>query len=91
MARETARKDQQPSVSLFAYSLVRTTDQLECDGRDGCHAYLHMKGNREMVYDCTSSSFDGITAVVHPEDSWASKLYMLCQSLVVRPKESCGT
>uniref|UniRef100_A0A8C7DXS5 Spt4/RpoE2 zinc finger domain-containing protein n=1 Tax=Oncorhynchus kisutch TaxID=8019 RepID=A0A8C7DXS5_ONCKI len=26
-----------------------------------------MKGNREMVYECTSSSFDG------PEDSWVAK------------------
>uniref|UniRef100_A0A8C0U0B9 SPT4 homolog, DSIF elongation factor subunit n=1 Tax=Cyanistes caeruleus TaxID=156563 RepID=A0A8C0U0B9_CYACU len=32
-----------------------------------------MKGNREMVYDCTSSSFDGIIAMMSPEDSWVSK------------------
>uniref|UniRef100_A0A8C6R3M6 Spt4/RpoE2 zinc finger domain-containing protein n=1 Tax=Nannospalax galili TaxID=1026970 RepID=A0A8C6R3M6_NANGA len=31
-----------------------------------------MKGNREIVYDCTSSSFDGITAMMSPEDSWVS-------------------
>ncbi|MBN3282379.1 SPT4H factor, partial [Polyodon spathula] len=32
-----------------------------------------MKGNREMVYDCTSSSFDGVIAMMSPEDSWVSK------------------
>ncbi|KAG8518258.1 Transcription elongation factor SPT4-B [Galemys pyrenaicus] len=37
----------------------RTIDQFEYDGCDNCDAYLQMKGNREMVYDCTSSSFDG--------------------------------
>ncbi|NXI56138.1 SPT4B factor, partial [Chloroceryle aenea] len=37
----------------------QTIDQFEYDGCDNCDAYLQMKGNREMVYDCTSSSFDG--------------------------------
>lgn len=40
-------------------SLSQTIDQFEYDGCDNCDAYLQMKGNREMVYDCTSSSFDG--------------------------------
>ncbi len=26
---------------------------------DLCDMYLHMKSNRDRVYDCTSSSFDG--------------------------------
>ncbi|NXF13737.1 SPT4H factor, partial [Smithornis capensis] len=42
-------------------------------GCDNCETYLQMKGNREMVYDCTSSSFDGIIAMMSPEDSWVSK------------------
>lgn len=37
----------------------QTIDQFEYDGCDNCETYLQMKGNREMVYDCTSSSFDG--------------------------------
>ncbi|KAM7334044.1 hypothetical protein ACRRTK_007364 [Alexandromys fortis] len=51
----------------------KTIDQFEYDGCDNCEAYLQMKGNREMVYDCTSSSFDGIIAMMSPEDSWVSK------------------
>uniref|UniRef100_A0A8C4JG72 SPT4 homolog, DSIF elongation factor subunit n=18 Tax=Aves TaxID=8782 RepID=A0A8C4JG72_DRONO len=51
----------------------QTIDQFEYDGCDNCDAYLQMKGNREMVYDCTSSSFDGIIAMMSPEDSWVSK------------------
>lgn len=38
---------------------AQTLEQFEYDGCDNCDAYLQMKGNREMVYDCTSSSFDG--------------------------------
>lgn len=49
--------------TLFcSYSIFfpfQTIDQFEYDGCDNCDAYLQMKGNREMVYDCTSSSFDG--------------------------------
>ncbi|XP_052545033.1 transcription elongation factor SPT4 isoform X1 [Tympanuchus pallidicinctus] len=52
---------------------TQTLEQFEYDGCDNCDAYLQMKGNREMVYDCTSSSFDGIIAMMSPEDSWVSK------------------
>ncbi|XP_010720173.1 transcription elongation factor SPT4 [Meleagris gallopavo] len=52
---------------------AQTLEQFEYDGCDNCDAYLQMKGNREMVYDCTSSSFDGIIAMMSPEDSWVSK------------------
>lgn len=38
---------------------TQTIDQFEYDGCDNCESYLQMKGNREMVYECTSSSFDG--------------------------------
>lgn len=47
-----------PGPALTSLS-PQTIDQFEYDGCDNCDAYLQMKGNREMVYDCTSSSFDG--------------------------------
>lgn len=59
-------------ILAFFFSF-QTIDQFEYDGCDNCDAYLQMKGNREMVYDCTSSSFDGIIAMMSPEDSWVSK------------------
>ncbi|XP_033628363.1 transcription elongation factor SPT4-A-like [Asterias rubens] len=54
-------------------SLVKTLDQFELDGCDNCEEYLQMKGNRDIVYDCTSTSFDGIIALTSPEDSWVGK------------------
>nr|XP_023869087.1 transcription elongation factor SPT4-like [Salvelinus alpinus] len=54
-------------------TLRHTIDQFEYDGCDNCESYLQMKGNREMVYECTSSSFDGVIAQMSPEDSWVAK------------------
>ncbi|XP_075847292.1 transcription elongation factor SPT4 isoform X2 [Microtus pennsylvanicus] len=59
MALETVPKDLRHLRACLLCSLVKTIDQFEYDGCDNCEAYLQMKGNREMVYDCTSSSFDG--------------------------------
>ncbi|MGH0153640.1 UNVERIFIED_CONTAM: hypothetical protein FKN15_052374 [Acipenser sinensis] len=73
MALETVPKDLRHLRACLLCSLVKTIDQFEYDGCDNCEAYLQMKGNREMVYDCTSSSFDGVIAMMSPEDSWVSK------------------
>uniref|UniRef100_A0A8C3QP22 SPT4 homolog, DSIF elongation factor subunit n=51 Tax=Passeriformes TaxID=9126 RepID=A0A8C3QP22_9PASS len=70
---ETVPKDLRHLRACLLCSLVKTIDQFEYDGCDNCETYLQMKGNREMVYDCTSSSFDGIIAMMSPEDSWVSK------------------
>ncbi|MEE6468992.1 hypothetical protein FKM82_008456 [Ascaphus truei] len=82
MALETVPKDLRHLRACLLCSLVKhrvlhfvlqTIDQFEYDGCDNCDAYLQMKGNREMVYDCTSSSFDGIVSMMSPDDSWVSK------------------
>ncbi|XP_040603808.1 transcription elongation factor SPT4-A-like [Mesocricetus auratus] len=70
---ETVPKDLWHLRACLLYSLVKTIDQFEYDRCDNCEAYLQMKGNREMVYDRTSFSFDGIIAMMSPEDSWVSK------------------
>ena len=48
-------------------------EQFETDGCDNCDVFLHMKSNREAVYDCTSGNFDGMVASCKPEDSWVCK------------------
>uniref|UniRef100_A0A8C3UTF4 Transcription elongation factor SPT4 n=1 Tax=Catharus ustulatus TaxID=91951 RepID=A0A8C3UTF4_CATUS len=78
---ETVPKDLRHLRACLLCSLVKTIDQFEYDGCDNCETYLQMKGNREMVYDCTSSSFDGIITMMSPEDSWVSKW----QSLFCKP------
>jgi hypothetical protein len=52
---------------LYTYSTIlphityklQATDQFEKDGCENCDDFLHMKGNRDAVYDCTSTNFDG--------------------------------
>ncbi|OXB54802.1 hypothetical protein ASZ78_013374 [Callipepla squamata] len=71
MALETVPKDLRHLRACLLCSLVKTLEQFEYDGCDNCDAYLQMKGNREMVYDCTSSSFDGRDGE-RLEDFWSA-------------------
>lgn len=54
-------------------SLVKTFDEFEQKGCDNCEYLLGLKHNRDMIYDCTSNNFDGLAAVVTPEESWVAK------------------
>ncbi|XP_053212183.1 transcription elongation factor SPT4-like [Panonychus citri] len=54
-------------------SLVKSFEQFEVDGCDNCEFVLGMRGNREMIFDCTSSNFDGLIGVTQPDESWAAK------------------
>lgn len=54
-------------------SLIKTSDQFEVDGCENCEQWLHLKGDRERVYNCTSSAFEGIIAMMQPNDSWVAK------------------
>lgn len=51
----------------------QTFDQFEYDGCDNCEEFLRMKNNKDNVYDHTSNNFDGIIALMSPEDSWVAK------------------
>ena len=48
-------------------------EQFEYDGCDNCESFLKMKKNKDRVIDCTSNNFDGMIAVMSPEDSWVCK------------------
>ena len=34
---------------------------------------LQMAGDREMVHECTSANFDGLIAMMKPQESWAAR------------------
>jgi len=38
---------------------LQTFEQFEFDGCDNCDEFLRMKNNKDNVFDCTSSNFDG--------------------------------
>ena len=67
-------------VSTYFFILeFQTFDQWEGDGCENCDVFLNMKNNRENVYDCTSSNFDGMIASCKPEDSWVCKWQRICK------------
>lgn len=73
MSLETVPKDLRNLRACLLCSLVKTFEQFEFDGCDNCEEYLHLKNNRDGVYDCTSSNFDGVVALMSPDDSWVAK------------------
>merc|ERR1712141_965126 len=66
-------KDLRQLRACLSCSLVKSFEQFESDGCDNCDVFLKMKNDRENVYDCTSSNFDGMIATCKPEDSWVCK------------------
>jgi len=73
MAVETIPKELRALRACLVCSLLKTFDQFEIDGCENCDDFLRMRNNRENVYACTSSNFDGMIAVLSPEDSWVCK------------------
>ncbi|KAL5287555.1 SUPT4H1 family protein [Megaselia abdita] len=51
----------------------QTFEQFENDGCDNCESFLRMKNNKDNVYDHTSNNFDGLIALMNPDDSWVCK------------------
>lgn len=70
---ETIPKELRNLRACLLCSMIKTIDQFELDGCENCEQFLGMKGNRDMVYDCTSANFDGMIAMMNPEDSWVAK------------------
>ncbi|ODM92348.1 Transcription elongation factor SPT4 [Orchesella cincta] len=66
-------KDLRNLRACLVCSLIKTFDQFEFDGCENCDEFLRMRNNRENVYACTSSNFDGMIAVMSPQDSWVCK------------------
>jgi len=73
MSVETIPPNLRHMRACMLCSLVKSEDQFTYDGCDNCEEYLGMKGNREMVIDCTSTNFDGFIALTSPEESWVAK------------------
>uniref|UniRef100_A0A7S2D8A4 Spt4/RpoE2 zinc finger domain-containing protein n=1 Tax=Haptolina brevifila TaxID=156173 RepID=A0A7S2D8A4_9EUKA len=52
--------------------LVKTEEQWYKDGNDNLDC-LNMKGDRDMVSECTSNNFDGLVAMMKPSESWVAR------------------
>lgn len=72
-AVERVPRDLRNLRACLLCSLVKSFDQFELDGCDNCEWLLGMKNNRDVVFDTTSTNFDGIISVTTPDESWAAK------------------
>ncbi|BES95992.1 Transcription elongation factor [Nesidiocoris tenuis] len=73
MSLESIPQDLKSLRACLYCSLIKSFDHFEFDGCENCDEFLRMKNNRDRVYECTSSNFDGMIALMSPEDSWAAK------------------
>ncbi|CAF1203097.1 unnamed protein product [Rotaria magnacalcarata] len=71
--RERIPNDLRNLRACLVCSLIKSAGMFEEDGCDNCEEFLPMKGNSELVYECTSSNFEGMIALMHPEESWVAK------------------
>jgi len=53
-------------------SLVKTAQQFEMFGCENC-PFLEMEEDKDKVNNLTSASFEGLIAMMKPEDSWVAK------------------
>jgi len=79
---EVVPKDLRQLRACLVCSLIKTFDQFEFDGCDNCDEFLHMKSNKDNIYDCTSNNFDGMIALMFPEDSWVAKWQRISKYLL---------
>ncbi|KAJ1532267.1 hypothetical protein ONE63_000883 [Megalurothrips usitatus] len=73
MSLDVIPKDLRQLRACLSCSLIKNVDQFENDGCENCDEFLHMKSDRDKVYVCTSNNFDGMIAIMSPEDSWVAK------------------
>jgi transcription elongation factor SPT4 len=43
------------------------------EGCPNCEDFLHLQGNQDALYDCTSQVFEGLIALADPSKSWVAK------------------
>ena len=60
-------------------SLVKTFQQFEMFGCENC-TFLEMEEDKDKVNECTSVSFEGMIALMKPEESWVAKWQRLRSS-----------
>ncbi|GAB5586866.1 transcription elongation factor spt4 [Umbelopsis nana] len=54
-------------------SLVKNASQFRESGCENCEDIMQMQGNVERVAECTSANFDGVIAMMRPDESWVGK------------------
>ncbi|KAG8716650.1 transcription elongation factor spt4 [Ceratobasidium sp. 395] len=54
-------------------SIIQTAQDFKREGCPNCDEILQLKGSQENVQHRTSATFDGIIALMNPEESWVGR------------------
>ncbi|TFK25065.1 transcription initiation protein spt4 [Coprinopsis marcescibilis] len=54
-------------------SIVQLPSDFKRNGCPNCDDILQLKGNVDRVNSCTTALFEGVIAVVDPDNSWVAK------------------
>ncbi|KAF2002967.1 transcription initiation Spt4 [Amniculicola lignicola CBS 123094] len=54
-------------------AVVRTYQQFMAEGCPNCERFLELRNNADAIQDCTSSVFDGLTAISDTSKSWVAR------------------
>ncbi|GAA5994249.1 transcription elongation factor SPT4 [Rhodotorula paludigena] len=54
-------------------SFVASPSEFRKQGCPNCEDKLEMKGDQDRVMMCTTAQFDGLIAMINPDESWVAK------------------
>ncbi|KAF8901739.1 transcription initiation protein spt4 [Gymnopilus junonius] len=54
-------------------SLIQVPNEFKKSGCPNCEEILQMKGSADRIATCTTTQFDGVIAVIDPDQSWVAK------------------
>ncbi|EIW72235.1 transcription elongation factor SPT4 [Tremella mesenterica] len=61
------------SRACLVCGILQTPNEFLNDGCPNCEEILNLKGNADRVAECTSALYDGVIAMMQPEESWVAK------------------
>lgn len=66
-------KDKRALRACLICGIVLNMHAFRDNGCPNCDRFVKMRGHSDLVTDCTSSTFDGMTAMFQPKGSWLAK------------------
>ncbi|KAI0687363.1 transcription initiation protein spt4 [Earliella scabrosa] len=59
-------------------SIIQTPADFRKHGCPNCEELMQMKGYADRIQSCTTTHFEGVIAVINPEDSWVARWQRTC-------------
>ncbi|KAJ1666370.1 transcription elongation factor spt4 [Coemansia sp. RSA 1813] len=66
-------KDKRQLRACLICGIVLNHQAFRDHGCPNCESYVRMRGQNDVVADCTTTTFDGVMAMFQPNKSWVAK------------------